>query len=178
MWGGWGGPVAIRDSDFAMDSVAGIGVHDAAQTHHDTVATELLAVEPTLDVLDTRTIEILRQRRAFRSASRRRGWLVRRLLLLVDLLALAVAFFVAQRLFEPAVVSDRVGPGMEFVIFLACLPVWVVAAHVAGLYDRDGERTDHSTADDIVGVVAVVTIGTWIVSSAAWLTHLVHPDPP
>jgi exopolysaccharide biosynthesis polyprenyl glycosylphosphotransferase len=131
----------------------------------------------TIDVLDTRTIEILKLRRAFRTATRRRGWLVRRMLLAADLLGLAVAFLVAQRLFEP-VASDRVHPLMEYLIFLGALPVWVIAAHVAGLYNRDGERTDHSTADDLVGVFVVVTVGTWIVSMAAWLTHLVGPNPP
>ena len=36
----------------------------------------------------------------------------------------------------------------------------------AGLYDRDGERTDHSTADDIVGVF-VVTAATWVLFATA-----------
>ena len=38
--------------------------------------------------------------------------------------------------------------------------VWVVAAKVYGLYDRDEERTDHSTIDDVVGVFHLVTVGS------------------
>src|SRR5262249_53224637 len=45
--------------------------------------------------------------------------------------------------------------------FLASLPIWVLLARVHGLYDRDEERTDHSTVDDVVGVFQVVTLGTW-----------------
>ena len=38
-------------------------------------------------------------------------------------------------------------------LFVATLPLWVLLARVYGLYDRDEERTDHSTVDDVVGVV-------------------------
>jgi exopolysaccharide biosynthesis polyprenyl glycosylphosphotransferase len=99
------------------------------------------------------------------------------MLLVADVVSLVVAFVAAQQLFAPDS-SDRVHPIVEYLILLAAVPVWIVAAHVAGLYNRDGERTDHSTADDLVGVFVVVTVGTWIVSSAAWLTHLVSPNPP
>ena len=37
----------------------------------------------------------------------------------------------------------------------------MLLARIYGLYDRDEERTDHSTVDDIVGVFQVVTLGTW-----------------
>ncbi len=37
----------------------------------------------------------------------------------------------------------------------------MLLARIYGLYDRDEERTDHSTVDDVVGVVQVVTLGTW-----------------
>ena len=56
--------------------------------------------------------------------------------------------------------------------------IWVVAAHVTGLYERDGERTDHSTVDDLIGVFSVLTIGTWLFTSFAVLTHAVQPNPP
>ena len=35
-------------------------------------------------------------------------------------------------------------------------------AKLYGLYDRDEERTDHSTVDDLVGVFHLVTVGTWL----------------
>ena len=62
-------------------------------------------LDSTFDVLDTRTIEILKLRRAFRTSSRRRGWLVRRMLLAAVFVGLAIAFFVSQQLFEPATVA-------------------------------------------------------------------------
>ena len=37
--------------------------------------------------------------------------------------------------------------------FLVTLPVWLVAAKLHELYDRDEERADHTTVDDLVGVL-------------------------
>jgi len=54
----------------------------------------------------------------------------------------------------------------------------VVAAHLSGLYDRDGELTDHTTVDDLVGVFTVMTIGAWAFSSFALLTHAVQANAP
>ena len=118
------------------------------------------------------------RRRAKKGPLRRRGWLLRRSLVAADVVGLTLAFLVAQLSFLPHVSSDRVSQWQELLIFVASIPVWIVAASIAGLYDRDGERTDHSTADDLLGVVAVVTVGTWVVSSAAWITNLLSPDPP
>jgi exopolysaccharide biosynthesis polyprenyl glycosylphosphotransferase len=168
--------VALGDSDFMIDGLSAVGAGNGSESLASPAVHDELG--STFDVLDTRTIEILKLRRAFRTSTHRRGWLVRRMLLAADVVGLALAFLVSQQLFEPATVSDRVHPIMEYLIFLGTLPVWVIAGHVAGLYNRDGERTDHSTADDLAGVFVVVTVGTWIVSIGAWLTHLVGPNPP
>ena len=174
--------MALGDADYLIDErtsadANGVSADANGAAVPVTAVPRSDALAATIDVLDTRTIEILKLRRAFRTSTRRRGWLVRRMLVFADIVALSIAFIVAQRLFAPDA-SDRVHPVIEYVIFLAAIPVWIIAAHVAGLYNRDGERTDHSTADDLVGVFAVVTIGTWIVSSTAWLTHAVGPNPP
>jgi exopolysaccharide biosynthesis polyprenyl glycosylphosphotransferase len=166
--------MALGESDVIVDRLAAV---DQIGNGAAGIAYERNGDAATIDVLDTRTIELLKLRRAFRPATRRRGWLVRRALVVADLVGLSVAFLIAQRLF-PAAQDDHVHPVMEYLIFFATLPVWVIGARVAGLYDRDGERTDHSTADDLVGVFVVVTIGTWIVSMTAWLTHVVRPNPP
>ena len=94
---------------------------------------------------------------------------MRRLLLLADGVGLVTSYVVAIAVAEPAAPADRVGPGWEIVLFVATIPFWVLLARVYGLYDRDEERTDHSTVDDVVGVVQVVTLGTW---SFLVLTHL------
>jgi exopolysaccharide biosynthesis polyprenyl glycosylphosphotransferase len=142
---------------------------------------EPVGEEPgSVDVaLDARTVEILEQRRAYRSVVRTRGWLVRRALLAADVTGLALAFFVAQVVYGPTHPShDQLSPGLEYLVFALTIPLWVVAAHLAGLYDRDGERTDHSGVDDLMRVFNVVTAGTWLFFLFAWLTELVNPDPP
>jgi exopolysaccharide biosynthesis polyprenyl glycosylphosphotransferase len=48
--------------------------------------------------------------------------------------------------------------------------VWILAARLYGLYARDEERTDHSTADDLGGVFHLVTVGAWIVYVGYQLT--------
>ncbi|MCP9485223.1 MAG: exopolysaccharide biosynthesis polyprenyl glycosylphosphotransferase [Gaiellaceae bacterium MAG52_C11] len=107
---------------------------------------------------------------------RSRGWLVRRVLLLADLIGLVAAFVVAQLFLGD--VFDRVNPDVAelFVFFLISLPAWAVAAKLYGLYDRDEERTDHSTSDDVVGVFHLVTVGAWILYVGARLTEVTTPN--
>lgn len=132
---------------------------------------------PPIESLDTHTLEVLSRRRPWRSNSWTRGWLIRRALLVADVAGLTVAFLTAQALLSTTA-QDRVGPSTETIIFFCALPIWVVAAHLSGLYDRDGEQTDHTTVDDLVGVFTVMTIGAWIFTSFALLTRAVQPNPP
>ena len=122
--------------------------------------------------LDDRTLEILDRRRKTATV-RRRGWLIRRMLLLADVLGLTLAFIVAEALAGHAALHE---PTWELLAFVVSLPGWVVVAKLHGLYDRDEERTDHSTTDDIVGVFHLVTIGTWLVFVGAQVTGLADPD--
>ena len=95
---------------------------------------------------------------------RRRGSFVRRVLLVCDLTALATAFFVTQIVFDlGGAETGWYAPGTEALLFLASLPGWVVLAKIYGLYSRHEERTEHSTADDAVGVFHTVTLGAWLV---------------
>src|SRR2546425_5971359 len=104
----------------------------------------------------------------------RRGWLVRRILLGADLLGLTASFFLVEFIFRNN--SHRVGIGVATAIFVAALPAWVVAAKLYGLYDRDEERTAHSTADDVVSVFHLITAGVWLFFLAAWLAGLSRPS--
>ena len=72
---------------------------------------------------------------------RGRGWLLRRALAAADTLGLLIAFTAAEQSF------GRWDIGALF--FLLVPPGWVLTATVANLYDRDGERVDHSTAEDV-----------------------------
>jgi exopolysaccharide biosynthesis polyprenyl glycosylphosphotransferase len=120
---------------------------------------------PTRDVL------------AWRShRSHRRGWLVRRALLAADLIGLVTAFLVTE-----AVMSELGGGGAthllaEYFLFASTLPAWVIAAKLYGLYDRDEELTDHSTADEFVNVLHMVLVGTWLFVLLNWWTHIAKPS--
>ena len=48
-------------------------------------------------------------------------------------------------------------------------------AKLYGLYERDEERTDHSTVDDVVGVFHLVTVGVWLFYIAVLATALATP---
>jgi exopolysaccharide biosynthesis polyprenyl glycosylphosphotransferase len=138
-----------------------------------------LIVSPTLrddlnGTVDARTLEILARRR--RSATiRRRGWLVRRMLLLADVVGLSFAFVSAVLLFGSTGPRDEVNLRSEIILFLVSLPGWLLLAKVHGLYERDEERADHTTVDDIVGVFHLVTIGAWLFFVGAWATGLADP---
>jgi exopolysaccharide biosynthesis polyprenyl glycosylphosphotransferase len=127
-------------------------------------------------VVDERTLEIVERRR--RTARiKGRGWLVRRMLVAADVIGLALAFLLAEALFGPGGgVRDAFDAQAEYFALCFALPCWVVVAKFYGLYDRDEERTDHSTADDFVGVFHVVTVGAWIFFGAARLTDIANPD--
>jgi exopolysaccharide biosynthesis polyprenyl glycosylphosphotransferase len=107
-----------------------------------------------------------------------RGWLMRRLLLAVDVVGLTTAFLFALAIAPSATsttVPDRVEAWWEVALFIVSLPFWVVLARLHSLYDRDEERSDHSTVDDIFGVFQMVTIGTWSFFAVTHLAGLPHP---
>ncbi|HWQ23644.1 MAG TPA: sugar transferase [Gaiellaceae bacterium] len=131
------------------------------------------------DLVDQRTRALIERRRA--GKTRRRGWLVRRALAAADVVGLLAAFVVAQALFgetNPNAPVDRVSPLWEVVVFAVTLPGWIVLARLYGLYAGDETRADHSTVDDVVGVLNMVTFGTWVFFTATWLTGIADPTIP
>jgi exopolysaccharide biosynthesis polyprenyl glycosylphosphotransferase len=127
--------------------------------------------------VDERTLEILERRR--RSAVvHGRGWLVRRMLLAADLIGLITAMLLAEWLVNRHNSMGVLDMRAEMIVFVATLPAWVIVAKLYGLYDRDEERTDHSTADDFAGVFHMVTVCTWLFWIGAYVTGLAHPTTP
>jgi len=124
--------------------------------------------------LDTRTLQILERRRKSHQRMRR-GWLVRRALAGADLAGLTLAFVAATVIFDQPARVDTVASHLEFVIFCLSLPAWLIVAKLYGLYDFDEERTDHSTADDLLGVFHLVTVGSWVLFAVAGLTGTATP---
>ncbi len=107
--------------------------------------------------------------------AKRRGWLVRRGLLAADVVGALLAFVLAELVFpEPS--GSTITPWLEAIIFTAILPTWLVMAKLYGLYDRDEERTDHSTGDDLIGVFHLVTVGTWVLYATSKLSGLADPN--
>ena len=124
--------------------------------------------------IDERTVAILDHRRRDRPF-RSRGALVRRLLLVADLVGLTLAFTFTEFLFRGS--HHGISEVNEFAVFFVTLPAWIVLARIYRLYDRDEERTEHTTADDAVGVFHLVTVTTWALWIAGAATGLIHVDP-
>jgi exopolysaccharide biosynthesis polyprenyl glycosylphosphotransferase len=160
--------------DDPADSCVGRGL---SATEHR-LRSEAARAQSLTAALDARALDTLNGKRTSLTRGRR-GWLVRRMLLVADVVGLASAFLVAELLFGPGDGAiNRFGAAAEFVVFLATLPLWVVVAKIYGLYVRDEERTDHSTVDDVVGVFHLVSVGTLLLFAASWLTNLAAPDVP
>src|SRR5207248_3149801 len=128
-------------------------------------------------VVDERTLEMLDRRRRT-AVVRRRGWLVRRMLLAADVAGLVLALVLAEWLTTGRTRIGVLDARTEILAFLATIPGWVVVAKLYGLYERDEERTDHSTADDFAGVFHMVTVGSWLFLAVAWLTSVANPTFP
>jgi len=128
--------------------------------------------ERVLAAIDPFTRDLVDSPRAHR-----RGWLVRRALLCADLLGIMAAFVIATQVYTAHAAGD-LPSATEYVLLVLSLPGWVVVAKLYGLYDRDEERADHSTADDVVGVFHLVTVGTWLLFAIAELTRVAHPTFP
>jgi exopolysaccharide biosynthesis polyprenyl glycosylphosphotransferase len=131
--------------------------------------------EELRSTVDERTLQILDRRRRT-AVVKRRGWLVRRMLLAADVLGLVNAALVALWL-APAVDSvDAYSPRLEIFAFLLTVPAWIVITKLYGLYDHDDERANHSTADDFGGVFHMVTVCTWLVIVVTYLSDIAHPS--
>jgi exopolysaccharide biosynthesis polyprenyl glycosylphosphotransferase len=135
-----------------------------------------VGVEQLYDELDDRTRAILARRQGV-GVVRRRGWFVSRSLLVADITGLVIAFVLAQDLYairiHPAGTLSQLN---EFLVFVLSLPVWVVAARLYGLYDKDEERADHSTADEFVRVFHLLTVCTFLLYAVSLLTDLFNPE--
>jgi len=98
--------------------------------------------------------------------------LIRRALVVADVVGLGLAFFIAEVLFLPGTHGDPVHPWLEALVFALTLPIWVVMGRLYGLYKHDEERNDHTTVDDLVGIFHFVTVGAWVFFMGSSLTHL------
>jgi exopolysaccharide biosynthesis polyprenyl glycosylphosphotransferase len=129
--------------------------------------------ERIIAAVDERTREIIERKRS--TTFKRRGWLIRRLLVLADFAGLTSAFLLSE-LAMGREGGRTFGHWSEFALFAAFLPMWVVAAKLHGLYDRDEERADYSTTDDLTGVFVLVTLIAWLYVVGAIALGLAIPN--
>ena len=102
---------------------------------------------------------------------------MRRALLVADLAALSTAFLIVDLLVGSRGPGDGIALDSEFLLFFLTLPGWIVLAKLYGLYDLDEERADHSTADEVLRVFHLVTVGAFVFYAGARLTRIVSPSP-
>jgi exopolysaccharide biosynthesis polyprenyl glycosylphosphotransferase len=117
--------------------------------------------ERLLQAMDSDTRDRLERRRG---SAKSRGWLVRRLLLGADLIGISLAFMIAESVSGAVDGTGALAPWNEFGIFLITLPLWVVAAKLFGLYDKDEFRTDHSTVDESTRLLLLVTLEAFVLA--------------
>ena len=98
-------------------------------------------------------------------------------LVVADVVGLFAAFVATALAFGPGTGADnQLALAFEYALFGLTLPGWLLAAKLHELYDRDEERTDHSTIDDFVGVLHVITLGVWCLFFGAHVTGLADPE--
>jgi len=138
------------------------------EPHGELLQQELAALDP-----DTRAFLV---RHGTKSIIRHRGWLVRRALLAADIAGVVLAYFLTSAVFDGDVPPAADASALEVLALLALLPAWVLVAKLAGLYDHDEERADHTTVDELARVLEILTVGIWTLQLAALLTGAA--DPP
>jgi exopolysaccharide biosynthesis polyprenyl glycosylphosphotransferase len=116
--------------------------------------------------------------RPARGVRRGRRFVVSRTLAVTDIAALAAAFLTSFALLGRGTAIGSPRFGAEAVLFVLTIPFWLVFGKGLDLYARDDARADHSTADEAIGVISLVTVGTWLVFVSAWATDLSHPQLP
>jgi exopolysaccharide biosynthesis polyprenyl glycosylphosphotransferase len=139
--------------------------------------------EPPGEMLDARSgmhRPFVCRRGRLQLALESRTALVRAMLVSADVIALGVAFASTEVVFAwltPGPIG-REDPLAECLLFLLLLPTWPVIAAFFGLYRHDGQRTDHSTIDELGAVFQLLTVGTWLFVVAAYVTAVAQPSPP
>ena len=103
----------------------------------------------------------------------RRVRLVPRSLMFADVLGLSLAYLVTTLFWGG---NGAFGSTKELVIFCATLPCWLAVAKLQGLYRADQEHANHSTADDVVSILYLVTIGVWLLLVSSRLLGRTSPS--
>src|SRR5262249_14268970 len=91
-----------------------------------------------------------------------------------DVVGLVAAFTATQLL-----VSSRgdLDLATEIALFASLIPVWIVGATLFGLYNRDEDRNDHLTTDDLTRVFLLATLVVALLDPMTLIVGVPLPDP-
>jgi exopolysaccharide biosynthesis polyprenyl glycosylphosphotransferase len=95
-----------------------------------------------------------------RALGGRRGYVLRRLLALGDLSALGIAYL-AMLVIRTETGRSVALTAVDWIEFLAVLPLWLFLASVFKLYHVGDRSLDHSVAGEVGAVFTVATIWSW-----------------
>jgi exopolysaccharide biosynthesis polyprenyl glycosylphosphotransferase len=104
---------------------------------------------------------------------RSRRYTVRRALVCGDILGLALALGLYELLWGGLGVHGFTALPLA----VATIGVTLATAHLLGLYNRDLESVDHTTADEIFTLLQAVTLSAWLLVAASFLTGSKLGDP-
>jgi exopolysaccharide biosynthesis polyprenyl glycosylphosphotransferase len=99
--------------------------------------------------------------------------MMRRALLCGDLLGLTGALILYWLLWSGTATLSL----SSVLLAVAAIAVTILVVQLLGLYDKDRERADHTTADEIFTVFQAVTLSTWIVLAASFVGRSRIGDP-
>src|SRR3954469_16009563 len=102
---------------------------------------------------------------------RRRGWVLRRALLLAD----ASAFVAALAVVDIFRVQVNMADPAVWLFGLGAFCAWVLFSHGYGLYLNDELQAVRPTADDVPGVILLVTLTTWVGVLVLHATAIARP---
>jgi exopolysaccharide biosynthesis polyprenyl glycosylphosphotransferase len=105
-----------------------------------------------------------------------RGWLIRRALVVADTTALALAFAIGTTATDGLTSAAHAEFWQQLALVMVGLPLWILAAKVCGLYDRDGRHAHYSSIDDIVPVFNIATLAALLTLFAWHLLYSTSPD--
>ncbi|HYH57820.1 MAG TPA: exopolysaccharide biosynthesis polyprenyl glycosylphosphotransferase [Thermoleophilaceae bacterium] len=113
------------------------------------------------------------ERRSAPERLRRRGGLIRRSLLIGDVLALALTFVLVET-WMPNTFADA--GGASWLAYLGAAAMMLVLLASRDLYGRDETRADHTTIDDLPAIFNAVTAGAFISLAVLVLTGAASPE--
>jgi exopolysaccharide biosynthesis polyprenyl glycosylphosphotransferase len=105
-----------------------------------------------------------------------RGWLIRRMLVVGDVLGISLAFAATELIYgDRAGGLDALSLRGEFYLLLISIPVFVLVARSYGLYE---EHAAHSTTEEITAIFHLVSVGLWLVVGVDAFLKIAQPNLP